>query len=173
MKTKVNVLKSLSNVATEIINKDISLYDDPNNQDLLKEKELLFLNLKEIRGYLLEIYMITKFRCSHRLHNVITRTLDNIKLFFDDKDNPTNNISVLYEAETFFNSLDDNTEYAIVKDFNPKVEVKSILKDIVRQNFEYSDNSSILDFDATKDIYISDERFLDLMKKNLFFEVIE
>lgn len=173
MKTKVNVIRNLDFIATGIINNDIALYDDPNNQDLLKEKELLFKNLKEIRGYLLEIYMITKFKCSHRLHNVITRTLDNIKLFFDDKDNPTNNISVLYEAETFFHSLDDNIEYAIVKDFNHKSEVKSILKDIVRQNFEYSDNSSILDFDATKDIYISDERFLDLIKKNLFFEVIE
>lgn len=117
--------------------------------------------------------MKTKVNVIRNLDFIATGIINNDIALYDDKDNPTNNISVLYEAETFFHSLDDNIEYAIVKDFNPKSEVKSILKDIVRQNFEYSDNSSILDFDATKDIYISDERFLDLIKKNLFFEVIE
>ena len=38
MKTKVNVIRNLDFIATGIINNDIALYDDNNNQDLLKEK---------------------------------------------------------------------------------------------------------------------------------------
>lgn len=173
MKTKVNVLKNLHFIAAGIINNDIALYDDPNNQDLLNERDDYFKNLKIIRGNLLELYMITKFKCSHRFHYIVNKVLDNIKLFFDENDNPTTDISKLCDAEKVFWDLADSVEYHTNKDFSGKAEVKSILRDIIYQNFEYSDNSSIPDFDATKDIYISDERFLDLVKKNLFFEVIE
>lgn len=173
MKTKVNVLKSLSNVATEIINKDISLYDDPNNQEIVKELDLLFKNLKEMRGNLLELYMITKFKCSHRAHNVIIIGLDAIKTFFDENDNPTKDFSRAYEQESALSDLEDKFEYALSKDFGSKVEVKSMLKDIIYKNYDYINTDNIEAFDNVKDDKISDERFLDLLRKNMYFEVIE
>lgn len=173
MKTKVNVLKSLSNVATEIINKDISLYDYTNNQETVKELDLLFKNLKEMRGNLLELYMITKFKGSHRTQNVIIIALDSIKAFFDDNDNPTKDFSRLYKHELDLVDLDDKFEYAISKDFGSKSEVKSMIKDIIYKNYEYVNTDNIEQFDAVKDAKISDERFLDLLRKNMYFEVIE